>query len=83
MERSKTKPERKRFKGERKKKIEKESPFNESEVDKYFQHFEWVVQNLNQTMNKDRKPRSFAPVCHYCKNKAKRDFSLLAPAAKP
>ena len=24
-------------------------------------------QTSNQTMNKDRKPRSFAPVCHYCK----------------
>ena len=24
-------------------------------------------QTLKQTMNKDRKPRSFAPVCHYCK----------------
>ena len=24
-------------------------------------------QTSNQTMSKDRKPRSFAPVCHYCK----------------
>ena len=24
-------------------------------------------QNSNQRMSKDRKPRSFAPVCHYCK----------------
>ena len=23
-------------------------------------------QTSNQTMSKDRKPRSFAPVCHYC-----------------
>ena len=26
-----------------------------------------MVQTSNQTMSKDRKPRSFAPVCHYCK----------------
>ena len=24
-------------------------------------------QTSNQTMSKDRKPRAFAPVCHYCK----------------
>ena len=24
-------------------------------------------QTSNQTMSKERKPRSFAPVCHYCK----------------
>ena len=25
------------------------------------------AKNIDQTMSKDRKPRSFAPVCHYCK----------------
>ena len=47
----------KKFYPEVGKKSENEVPENSS--DKH--------QTSNQTMSKDRKPRSFAPVCHYCK----------------